>query len=107
MDCTHIYSLLDKYWECGTTVEEERELRRFFSGSIVPPDLLPYKSWFVSGEAEMLLPLGEHFDAQVMADIEQLKRRRRQQSVTRYLCLGSLGFVFILLFLCLKLFLLQ
>lgn len=106
MDYAHISRLLDKYWECGTTVEEERELRCFFSGSIVPPDLLPYKSWFVSAEAEMLLPLGDNFDEQVMTHIGQLKKRRRQQSVTRYLCIASLFFVLILLFLCLKLFLL-
>lgn len=104
MDYGRINMLLDKYWECGTTVEEERELRQFFSASIVPPDLLPYKSWFVSAEAEMLLPLGDNFDEQVINHIGQLKRRRRQQSLTRYICIGSLFFAFILLFLCFKLF---
>ena len=40
-------------------VEEERELRRFFSSAVIPPDLLPYKAWFVSHEAEALPPLGK------------------------------------------------
>lgn len=105
MNYSDINKLLDKYWECGTTVEEERQLREFFSTAIVPPDLLPYKSWFVSAEAEMLNPLGDSFDEQVLTHIGQLKRRRRQQSISRYICMGSLFFVSILLFLCLKLFL--
>lgn len=105
MEYQYINKLLDKYWECGTTVEEERELRKFFAAAIVPPDLLPYKSWFVSAEAEMLNPLGDRFDEQVLIHIDQLKRRRRQQSITRCLSIGSLFFVLVLLFLCLKLFL--
>ena len=51
MDYQRINKLLDKYWECATSVEEERELRQFFSSAVVPPDLLPYKAWFVSHEA--------------------------------------------------------
>lgn len=52
MDYQRINKLLDKYWECATSVEEERELRRFFSSAVIPPDLLPYKAWFVSHEAD-------------------------------------------------------
>ena len=54
-----INKLLDKYWECATSVEEERELRRFFSSAVIPPDLLPYKAWFVSHEPRHCLPWGK------------------------------------------------
>ncbi len=105
MDYTYINRLLEKYWECGTSIEEERELHAFFTTAVIPPDLIPYKTWFVSSGAENLLPLGEGFDEQVLNHISQLKKRRRQQSITRYLCIGTLVFTFFLLFLCIKLFL--
>ena len=69
MDYQRINKLLDKYWECATSVEEERELRRFFSSAVIPPDLLPYKAWFVSHEAETLPPLGKDFDARILEHI--------------------------------------
>lgn len=67
--------LLDKYWRCATTIEEERELRRFFSGSRIPPEWEPYRAWFRSEQAEYLPPLGPEFDRRVMASIRQEKRR--------------------------------
>ena len=71
MDYQRINKLLDKYWECATSVEEERELRQFFSSAVVPPDLLPYKTWFVSHEAEALPPLGKEFDARILEHISE------------------------------------
>lgn len=105
MDNTYINILLEKYWECGTSVEEERELHTFFTKSVIPPELLPYKTWFVAPGAEDLLPLGDGFDEQVLTHIAQLKKRRRNQYITRYICIGSLAFTLLLVFLCLKLFL--
>ncbi|WP_297909759.1 hypothetical protein [uncultured Parabacteroides sp.] len=74
MDYQRINKLLDKYWECATSVEEERELRRFFSSAVLPPDLLPYKAWFVSHEAETLPPLGQDFDARILEHISEDRR---------------------------------
>lgn len=76
MDKEQINRLLDKYWACATSVEEERELRYFFSsGRPVPPELRPFEAWFRSAEAETLSPLGPDFDCQVLVRI-----RRRQKS---------------------------
>lgn len=36
MDSNRINELLKKYWDCETSLEEEEELRAFFSGSQVP-----------------------------------------------------------------------
>lgn len=74
-DYERIDTLLDKYWRCATTVSEERELRRFFSGSRIPPEWEPYRAWFQSAQAECLPPLGPEFDRRVMASIQQEKRR--------------------------------
>lgn len=74
-DYERIDALLDKYWRCATTIGEERELRRFFSGRRIPPEWQPYCAWFQSEQAERLSPLGPEFDRRVMASIRQEKRR--------------------------------
>lgn len=74
MDYQRINKLLDKYWECATSVEEERELRHFFSSDTIPPEFLPYKAWFVSHEAETLPPLGQAFDARILEHISREKK---------------------------------
>lgn len=70
MDFKHIEQLLDRYWQCGTTLEEERQLRAFFNGPDVPPHLLRYKALFVyqqlMGEES---GMDEAFDARVLARI--------------------------------------
>ena len=47
MDSKYIEQLLERYWQCETSLEEEAELRAFFSGSDVPKHLLRYKDLFV------------------------------------------------------------
>lgn len=84
MEYQRIYQLLDKYWECATSVEEERELRDFFTSGPIPSELLPYKAWFVSYEAETLSPLGPEFDNRVLRQIERKKRSDRR----RFVCNG-------------------
>lgn len=84
MEYQRIHQLLDKYWECATSVEEEQELRRFFTSGPIPPELLPFKAWFTSQEAESLSPLGREFDDRVLGQIKKAKRSYRR----RYLIYG-------------------
>jgi hypothetical protein len=68
MDYKHIESLLERYWQCETSLDEERQLRDFFQSEDVPAHLLPYKELFVY---QTLQPkLGDDFDSKVMAAIE-------------------------------------
>lgn len=103
MDYTRIYTLLDKYWECATSVEEERELREFFESEIVPPDLQPYKAWFTCPDAEDLQLLGKEFDRQVLESI-RYERKRANKRYLQYtiglilLLLVLLGLIFYLIF---------
>ena len=46
MDYKYIEQLLERYWLCETSLEEERILRTFFSQENVPVSLLPYKDLF-------------------------------------------------------------
>ena len=47
MDYKDIEQLLERYWQCETSVEEESVLRDFFSKEEVPAHLLRYKNLFV------------------------------------------------------------
>lgn len=94
MDKEQINRLLDKYWACATSVEEERELRCFFSsGRPIPPELKPFEAWFRSAEAETLSPLGPDFDRQVLARI-----RRRQKSRYRIYKRVGVGVMLLVVF---------
>ena len=46
MDYKYIEQLLERYWECQTTLEEEAILRNFFRQEDVPASLLPYRQFF-------------------------------------------------------------
>lgn len=71
MDYDRIKILLEKYWECATTIDEERELRHFFSSDTLPPELRPYKAWFLTPEAEILPPLGKGIDLKVLQRLQK------------------------------------
>ncbi|PWA05355.1 hypothetical protein [Flavobacterium psychrotolerans] len=46
MDCNNIEELLEKYFQGGTSIAEEQELRKYFSSSNVLPHLEQYKPLF-------------------------------------------------------------
>lgn len=68
MDYKYIDQLLEKYFECQTTLEEEQILRAFFAQETVPVRLLSYCRLFAEaerGQAEDLLD--EAFDRRILA----------------------------------------
>lgn len=70
MDSKYIEQLLERYWQCETSLEDEAELRAFFSGSDVPKHLLRYKDLFVYQQLQQEVRLGDDFDARVLAKVE-------------------------------------
>lgn len=70
MDFKYIEQLLERYWQCETSLEEEAQLRAFFAGGDVPEHLLRYKDLFVYQQLQQEEHLGEDFDARVLAEIE-------------------------------------
>ena len=77
MDYKYIEQLLERYWECQTSVEEERILRSFFTQADVPAHLLVYKDLFAQQSACQAEKLGDDFDAKVLEQIEQSEPRAR------------------------------
>jgi len=70
MDYKYIEQLLERYFECETTLEEENILRTFFSQKDVPMGLWQYKALFTY-EQEKEEPLGDDFDARILNLIEE------------------------------------
>ena len=80
MDYKYIDQLLERYWRCETTLEEEQILRSFFSQTDVPEDLRKYRPLFVYEQTEPKTSrLGDDFDERMMSLIAEpvrVKSRR-------------------------------
>ena len=70
MDYKYIEQLLERYFQCETTLKEEEILRSFFSQDDVPVWLAEYKALF-DYESMQEQILGDDFDERVMALIEK------------------------------------
>ncbi len=70
MDYKYIEQLLERYWDCQTSLEEEQILRLFFRQKEIPSSLLRYKAVFACQDKERERHLGVDFDAKVLALVE-------------------------------------
>ena len=72
MDYKYINQLLERYWRCETSIEEEDILRAFFSQDDIPADLRRYQPLFAYEKSERKEDvLGEDFDERVLAMTEK------------------------------------
>lgn len=72
MDYKYIEQLLERYWQCQTTLEEESILRSFFSQKDVPMSLMPYRELFAYEQSEAKEDaLGEEFDRRMATLIDE------------------------------------
>ena len=68
MDYKYIEQLLERYWICETSLEEESILRAFFSQEDVPASLRKYKSLFIFEQKTKKEDcLGDDFDKRILA----------------------------------------
>ncbi|HEX9649632.1 MAG TPA: hypothetical protein VGA21_03670 [Cyclobacteriaceae bacterium] len=74
MDSKRIETLLDRYWSCVSTLEEEEELKKFFNSDEVPERFKEYENLFKYFEAEKKSSgLGDSFDRELAQRIRLLK----------------------------------
>lgn len=66
MDYKYIEQLLERYWQCQTSAEEERILRNFFCQKDIPAHLRRYAPLFSFEESESHIHLGADFDQKVL-----------------------------------------
>jgi hypothetical protein len=70
MDYKYIEQLLERYFQCETTLKEEEILRSFFTQEDVPVWLTKYQTLFTY-EAQKEQLLDEDFDERILTMIEQ------------------------------------
>ena len=89
MDYKYINQLLERYWNCETSLEEEGILRAFFSQKDVPAELRQYQSLFAYQQMESKAKhLGADFDSKLLAIIneeEPVKVKARTITLTQRL----------------------
>lgn len=84
MDSKHIEQLLERYWQCETSLQEEAELRTFFAGENIPEHLLRYRDLFIYQQLQQDEHLGEDFDKRILALTEEVPVvKARRISLTR------------------------
>lgn len=75
MDYKYIEQLLERYWQCDTSVEEEAQLREFFASGEVPDGLLRYRDLFLYQKVQQETRLDSDFDARLLKRIAQAEMR--------------------------------
>lgn len=99
MDYKYIEQLLERYWNCETSVEEEQILRIFFQQKELPAHLRRYRSLFTYQKEAGEMKLGEDFDKRVLAEIERPVVKARHLTLhTRFMPLFKAAAMMILLF---------
>lgn len=67
MDYKYIEQLLERYWRCETSLQEEEILRLFFSQEEVPTNLVPYKDLFIYEQEQKETDiLGDDFNQKIL-----------------------------------------
>ena len=99
MDYKCIEQLLERYWNCETSIEEEQILRAFFRQKELPAHLLRYKSLFAFEDMESMEGLGEEFDERILGQIERPVVKARRLTVhTRFMPLFKAAAMLLLIF---------
>lgn len=88
MDYKYIEQLLDRYFECETSLEEEQILRAFFAQENVPVRLLPYREFFSEQTfAKNSDKLGTDFDNRILAMIGEEQKQEPERVKVRTISL--------------------
>lgn len=84
MDYKYIEQLMERYFQCETSLEEERILRTFFSQKDVPVALLPYRDLFVYEQSEVKEEcLGDDFDERMLSLVGEQEEKAEKHVKAR------------------------
>jgi hypothetical protein len=82
MDFNNMEELLKKYWNCETTLEEEKQLREFFAGNDIPDQWKETAAMFRYFDEVKKKSLNDlAFDGQVLGRINTTKEGRIKRLV--------------------------
>lgn len=79
-----IGQLLEKYWNCETSLEEEQLLRSYFNGPDVSEQLKDAAELFRFFETERVRSLGDNFDSDMMRKVKRTGRKAKVVSMVRW-----------------------
>ncbi len=82
-DDRHIQTLLERYWDCETTLAEEQELRDFFTGGDLPAAGKPYAPYFSYINEERSVTLSEGFNERLKEAMDKEEDRSKQYITIR------------------------
>lgn len=71
MDYKYIEQLLERYWACETSLEEEAILKTFFAQTHIPEHLKPFQELFAAERMLQEARLSEDFEAKLSARLEE------------------------------------
>lgn len=83
MDYKYIEQLLERYWQCETTPEEDNILRAFFAQPDVPAELTRYKALFEYEQQQANEGLDEDFDRRLCKLAGVAEEKKEQPKVVR------------------------
>ena len=81
MDYKYIEQLLERYWNCQTSLEEESILRAFFCQKEIPSQLEKYRGLFIYEGKQQTVGLGEDFDEKILNKIGEKEVKARRNTV--------------------------
>ncbi len=84
MDYNKINTLLEKYWNCETTLEEESLLRKYLSASDIPADLKEISPLFQYYKSQSGLKVSKGFEEKVLNEIESKEKKGKQRYLHIY-----------------------
>lgn len=73
MDLKRAKILLDRYWNCVSTIEEEAELKTFFNSDEVPDDLMELADIFKYYDSQQQRRLDDKFEQEIIEKINRQK----------------------------------
>lgn len=82
MDYKYIEQLLERFWNCETTLEEETIIRAFFAQKEIPAHLMCYKSLFQYEQTLKEARLSDDFDKKVLAQTEEKETAVKARRIT-------------------------
>ncbi|MGB0524664.1 MAG: hypothetical protein ACPGJS_16950 [Flammeovirgaceae bacterium] len=76
MDSKEIRQLLEKYWACEASLEEEQQLNTYFNGTDIAPELVEYQALFNYLDQQKTLETSARFDEQLKWKIANHNRSK-------------------------------
>jgi hypothetical protein len=84
MDYSKIKILVEKYWNCETTLEEESLLQEYLSRNDIPEDLKEFAALFQYYKSQREIRAPEGFEDRVLKEIESKEKKGKRRYLHLY-----------------------